>query len=40
MAGMLTGALLILALTGSVLPKMISNLRARNSTPKLAKSNA
>jgi ribose/xylose/arabinose/galactoside ABC-type transport system permease subunit len=40
MAGMLTGALLILALTGSVLPKMISGLRARNSALKLAKSNA
>jgi ribose/xylose/arabinose/galactoside ABC-type transport system permease subunit len=40
MAGMLTGALLILALTGSVLPKMISGLRARNSAPKLEKSNA
>ena len=37
MAGMLTGALLILALTGSVLPKMISSLRARNSALKLNK---
>ena len=37
MAGMLTGALLILALTGSVLPKMISSLRARNSALKLSK---
>jgi rhamnose transport system permease protein len=40
MAGMLTGALLILALTGSVLPKMISSLRARNSALKLNKPNA
>jgi ribose/xylose/arabinose/galactoside ABC-type transport system permease subunit len=40
MAGMLTGALLILALTGSVLPKTISNLRARNAALKLAKPNA
>jgi ribose/xylose/arabinose/galactoside ABC-type transport system permease subunit len=40
MAGMLTGALLIIALTGSVLPKMISGLRARNSTPTLVKPNA
>ena len=37
MAGMLTGALLILALTGSVLPKMISSLRARKSALKLNK---
>ena len=37
MAGMLTGALLILALTGSVLPKMISSLRTRNSALKLNK---
>lgn len=40
MAGMLTGVLLILALTGSVLPKVISSLRARKSTPKIAKQNA
>jgi rhamnose transport system permease protein len=40
MAGMLTGVLLILALTGSVLPKMISGLRARKRAPKLAKQNA
>jgi rhamnose transport system permease protein len=40
MAGMLTGALLILALTGPVLPKMISSLRARNSALKLVKPNA
>lgn len=40
MAGMLTGVLLILALTGSVLPKMISSLRARRSAPKIAKQNA
>jgi ribose/xylose/arabinose/galactoside ABC-type transport system permease subunit len=40
MAGMLTGVLLILALTGSVLPKMISSLRASKSTPKIAKQNA
>ena len=37
MAGMLTGALLILALTSSVLPKMISGLRARKSALKLTK---
>jgi ribose/xylose/arabinose/galactoside ABC-type transport system permease subunit len=37
MAGMLTGALLILALTASVLPKMISGLHARRSALKLAK---
>jgi len=37
MAGMLTGALLILALTSSVLPKMISGLRARKSALKLSK---
>jgi len=36
MAGMLTGALLIIALAGSVLPKMISSLRARRSANKLA----
>jgi len=29
MSGLLTGALLLLALTGSVLPKMLSNLRGR-----------
>jgi len=40
MAGMLTGVLLILALTASVLPKMISSLRGRKSAPKLAKQNA
>jgi ribose/xylose/arabinose/galactoside ABC-type transport system permease subunit len=40
MAGMLTGALLILALTSSVLTKMISRLPTRNSTLKLAKQNA
>ncbi|HLX72017.1 MAG TPA: ABC transporter permease [Verrucomicrobiae bacterium] len=40
MAGMLTGVLLILALTASVLPKMISSLRARKSTPKIAPLNA
>lgn len=40
MAGMLTGVLLILALTGSVLPKMISSLRARKSALKIAKQNA
>ena len=40
MAGMLTGVLLILALTASVLPKMISGLRARKSTPKIARQNA
>jgi ribose/xylose/arabinose/galactoside ABC-type transport system permease subunit len=40
MAGMLTGALLILALTGSVIPKTISGLRARNAALKLAKPNA
>jgi len=37
MAGMLTGVLLILALAGSALPKMISGLRTRKSTPRLAK---
>jgi rhamnose transport system permease protein len=37
MAGMLTGVLLILALAGSALPKMISGLRARKSAPRLAK---
>jgi ribose/xylose/arabinose/galactoside ABC-type transport system permease subunit len=36
MAGMFTGVLLILALTGSVAPKIISSLRARKSAPKLA----
>lgn len=40
MAGMLTGVLLILALTASVLPKMISGLRTRKSVPKIAKQNA
>lgn len=40
MAGMLTGILLILALTGSVLPRMISGLRARKSAPKIAGQNA
>jgi rhamnose transport system permease protein len=37
MAGMLTGVLLILALAGSKLPKMISGLRTRKSAPRLAK---
>ena len=37
MAGMLTGVLLILALTSSVAPKMISSLRVRKSVSKLAK---
>jgi rhamnose transport system permease protein len=37
MAGMLTGVLLILALTSSVAPKIIPSLRARKSAPKLAK---
>jgi len=37
MAGMLTGVLLILALAGSILPKMISGLCARKSAPRLAK---
>jgi len=37
MAGMLTGALLILALTASVLPKTISGLRTRRSALKLSK---
>jgi rhamnose transport system permease protein len=40
MAGMLTGVLLIVALTASVLPKTISSLRARNAALKLNKSNA
>jgi len=40
MAGMLTGALLILALTASVVPKMISRLRTRNAALKLSKQNA
>jgi rhamnose transport system permease protein len=40
MAGMLTGVLLILALTASVLPKMISGLRARKSAPKIPTLNA
>lgn len=40
MAGMLTGVLLIVALTASVLPKMISRLRPRQATPKLAQPNA
>ena len=40
MAGMLTGVLLILALTGSVLPGMISSLRARKSAPKITGQNA
>ncbi len=40
MAGMLTGVLLILALTASVLPKMISSLRARKSAPKIVPQNA
>ena len=35
MAGMFTGVLLILALTSSVAPKIISSLRARKSTTKL-----
>src|SRR4029079_4582531 len=39
-SGMWTGVLLILALTSSVLPKMISSLRGRKSAPKLAKQNA
>jgi rhamnose transport system permease protein len=37
MAGMLTGVLLIVALAGSVAPKIISGLRARKSANKLAK---
>ena len=37
MAGMFTGVLLILALASSVVPKMISGLRARKSVPKLTK---
>ena len=37
MAGMLTGVLLILALMSSVLPKIISSLRAKRAAPKLAK---
>jgi rhamnose transport system permease protein len=37
MAGMLTGVLLIVALAGSVAPKIISDLRARKSVNKLAK---
>ena len=37
MAGMLTGVLLILALAGSALPKMISSLRARKATLKIPK---
>ncbi|MGH7975409.1 MAG: ABC transporter permease, partial [Limisphaerales bacterium] len=40
MGGMLTGVLLILALTGSVAPKFISGLRAGKSAPKLAKQNS
>lgn len=40
MAGMLTGVLLILALTASVLPKIISSLRARKSAPKIVPQNA
>jgi rhamnose transport system permease protein len=36
MAGMFTGLLLILALTSSVVPKMISALRARKPAPKLS----
>ena len=32
MSGLLTGALLLLALTGSVLPKILSNLRSRRQT--------
>jgi rhamnose transport system permease protein len=37
MAGMFTGVLLILALASTVVPKMISGLRAHKSAPKLAK---
>ncbi len=40
MAGMLTGFLLVFALTASVLPKMISSLRARKSTLKIAGQNS
>lgn len=40
MAGMLTGVLLILALTASVLPKIISGLRTRKSTRKILGQNA
>ncbi|MGH7953503.1 MAG: ABC transporter permease [Limisphaerales bacterium] len=40
MGGMLTGVLLILALTGSVASKSISGLRARKSALKLAKQSA
>lgn len=36
MAGMLTGVLLILALAGSTLPKMISSLRARKAALKIS----
>jgi ribose/xylose/arabinose/galactoside ABC-type transport system permease subunit len=39
MAGMLTGILLIVALTASTAPKFISSLRARKSAPKLSGSN-
>jgi rhamnose transport system permease protein len=38
MAGMLTGVLLILALTSSVAPKLISGLRVRKSAPKISTS--
>jgi hypothetical protein len=37
LARMFTGVLLILALTSSVAPKLISALRARKSAPKLPK---
>jgi rhamnose transport system permease protein len=40
MAGMLTGVLLILALTASVLPKIISSLRTRKSASKIVPQNA
>jgi rhamnose transport system permease protein len=39
MAGMLTGILLIVALTASTAPRLISSLRARKSAPKLSGSN-
>jgi ribose/xylose/arabinose/galactoside ABC-type transport system permease subunit len=40
MAGMLTGVLLILALTTSALPQMLSSLRARKSEPRIVRHNA